>query len=237
MTLASPPRKFVATVGAPFVDESLRGYLGRALSVTAVRNLATMLKLADATKPNAVSIATTLTDPGEIERIATLIGCTPQDIVSRTYRTGEFAHSGSESIDFFGTADPLPLPRMPSTGGCRREPSRSRSITARCGSSGRLGLRSADQREAARHLPGVQAQARLAARRRTDPLRQVRASICATSRSRSRPSRTRRPTASSSAWSIRIPPRRTPPAGCCRKDGADSPTGTCSKPLSHWRAA
>jgi len=62
-----------------------------------------MLKLADVTKGNAVSLATTLTDPDEIARIATLIGCTPQDIASRTYRTGEFSHSGSESIDFFGT--------------------------------------------------------------------------------------------------------------------------------------
>ncbi|GAB9109851.1 hypothetical protein [Bradyrhizobium diazoefficiens] len=104
MTLASPLRKFVATIGAPHLDESLRGYLGRALSVTAVRNHATLLKLADASKGNAVSVATTLTDPDEIARIATLIGCTPQDIVSRTYRTGEFAHSGSESIDFFGTS-------------------------------------------------------------------------------------------------------------------------------------
>jgi transposase len=103
MTVAVPPRKFVATVGAPHVDESLRGYLGRALSVTAVRNLATALKLADASKGNAVSLATTLVDSDEIARIATLIGCTPEDISSRTYRTGEIAHSGSESIDFFGT--------------------------------------------------------------------------------------------------------------------------------------
>jgi transposase len=103
MTLELPPRKFVATVGPPHIDESLRGYLGRALSVTAVRNIATLLKLADATKPNAVSLATTLTDEGEIHRIATLIGCMPHDIVARTYRTGEFAHSGSESIDFCGT--------------------------------------------------------------------------------------------------------------------------------------
>lgn len=103
MTLALPSKKFIATVGPPHLDESLRGYLGRALSVTAIRNVATMLKIADATKPNAVSLATTLTDEGEIERIATLIGCTPEDIVSRTYRTGEFAHSGSESIDFCGT--------------------------------------------------------------------------------------------------------------------------------------
>ncbi|SEI20927.1 hypothetical protein [Tardiphaga sp. OK245] len=103
MTLALPFKKFIATVGPPHLDESLRGYLGRALSVTAIRNVTKMLKIADATKPNAVALATTLTDAGEIERIATLIGCTPRDIVSRTYRTGEFAHSGSESIDFFGT--------------------------------------------------------------------------------------------------------------------------------------
>jgi transposase len=103
MTLALPAKKFTATVGPPYVGESLRGYLGRALSVTALRNITSLLKLADATKPNAVSLATTLTDEGEIERIATLIGCTSQDIVARIYRTGEFVHSGSESIDFFGT--------------------------------------------------------------------------------------------------------------------------------------
>ncbi|MBR0793059.1 hypothetical protein JQ631_28635 [Bradyrhizobium manausense] len=103
MTLVRPLRKFIATVGAPFADESLRGYLGRALSVTAVRNVATLLKLADATKPNAVALATTLTDESEIERVAALIGCTPADIRARTYETGEIAHSGSESIDFFGT--------------------------------------------------------------------------------------------------------------------------------------
>lgn len=103
MNLARPLRKFIATVGAPFADESLRGYLGRALSVTAIRNVATLLKLAEATKPNAVALATTLTDEREIQRIATLIGCTPEDIVSRLYRPGEFVHSGSESIDFFGT--------------------------------------------------------------------------------------------------------------------------------------
>ncbi|WLA63779.1 hypothetical protein [Bradyrhizobium diazoefficiens] len=103
MTITPPLRKFIATVGAPFADESLRGYLGRALSVTAVRNQATLLKLADASKPNAVALATTLTDESEIERIAALIGCTPGDIRSRTYKTGEIAHSGSEAIDFFGT--------------------------------------------------------------------------------------------------------------------------------------
>jgi transposase len=103
MMLVTPPRKFIATVGAPFVDESLLGYLGRALSVTAVRNLATMLKLADATKPNAVALATTLADQGEIARIATLLGCAPADISSRTYAVGTVAHSGSEALDFFGT--------------------------------------------------------------------------------------------------------------------------------------
>ncbi|MHC2275352.1 transposase [Bradyrhizobium diazoefficiens] len=103
MMASRPLPRFIATVGAPFADESLRGYLGRTLSVTAVRNLATLLKLADATKPNAVSLATTLTDKGEIERIAALIGCAPDDILARTYPPGELAHSGSESIQFFGT--------------------------------------------------------------------------------------------------------------------------------------
>jgi transposase len=103
MTIAVPPRKFVATVGAPFVDESLLGYVGRALSVTAVRQVATMLKLADATKPNAAAIATTLVDPDEIERVARLIGCTPADIASRTYAVRTAEHSGSEALNFFGT--------------------------------------------------------------------------------------------------------------------------------------
>jgi transposase len=96
-------RSFVARVGAPFVDESLLGYFSRALSVTAVRQLPTMLRLADATKPNSVAMPTTLVDPEEIERIAALFGCTAQDIASRTYAVGAFEHTGTESLDFFGT--------------------------------------------------------------------------------------------------------------------------------------
>jgi hypothetical protein len=96
-------RSFVARVGAPFVDESLLGYVSRALSVTAVRQLPTMLRLADAPKPNSVAMPTTLVDPGEIERIAVLFGCEVEDIASRTYAVGTFEHSGTESLDFFGT--------------------------------------------------------------------------------------------------------------------------------------
>jgi transposase len=103
MTAPVPPRQFVATVGAPFVDESLLGYVGRALSVTAVRQIATMLRLADAAKPNAAAIPATLTDPAEIERVATLLGCQPADIASRTYAFGTIEHSGSEAMSFFGT--------------------------------------------------------------------------------------------------------------------------------------
>jgi transposase len=101
--MVAPPRKFVATVGAPFVDESLLGYVGRALSVTAVRQIATMLRLADAAKPNAAAIPATLTDPAEIERVATLLGCRPADIATRTYAFGTIEHSGSEAMNFFGT--------------------------------------------------------------------------------------------------------------------------------------
>jgi hypothetical protein len=96
VTIPVPPPKFVATVGAPFVDESLLGYVGRALSVTAVRQVSTMLKLAGAAKPNAAAIPTTLVDAGEIARIATLFGCEPADIASRTYAISEIEHSGSE---------------------------------------------------------------------------------------------------------------------------------------------
>lgn len=103
MTIAPSPRQFVATVGAPFIDESLLGYVGRALSVTAVRQVATMLRLADSAKPNASAIPTTLVDPAEIERVATLLGCAPADIASRTYAVSAFEHSGSETLDFFGT--------------------------------------------------------------------------------------------------------------------------------------
>jgi transposase len=103
MTISVPPRKFIATVGAPFADESLLGYVGRALSVTAVRQIATMLRLADAVKPNAAAITTTLVDAREIERVATLRGCAAAEIASRTYAIGTVEHSGSESMDFFGT--------------------------------------------------------------------------------------------------------------------------------------
>jgi transposase len=103
MTIAVPPRKFVATVGAPFVGESLLGYIARALSVTAVRNLRAMLTLADAAKPNAAAIATTLVDPDEIDRVATLFGCPPVEITSRTYAMCTIEHSGAEAMNFFGT--------------------------------------------------------------------------------------------------------------------------------------
>jgi hypothetical protein len=62
-----------------------------------------MLRLANAAKPNAAAIPTTLVDPREIERVATLFGCAPADIASRTYAVGTVEHSGSEAMNFFGT--------------------------------------------------------------------------------------------------------------------------------------
>lgn len=93
-------RRFVATVGAPFMDESLLGYFGRALSVTVVGRLSTVLRLAEATKAHWTAIATTLTDDGEIARVASLLGCEPVDIARRVYVPGR--PGKSPTIGFFG---------------------------------------------------------------------------------------------------------------------------------------
>lgn len=85
MKLPSDAPRFVATVGPPYPDESLMGYLTRALSVATVDHLASALRIAGAARPNPTFIATTLQDQAEIARIAHLIGCRPKDILDRTH--------------------------------------------------------------------------------------------------------------------------------------------------------
>ncbi|MHC2674471.1 hypothetical protein ACVI1J_006634 [Bradyrhizobium diazoefficiens] len=85
MKLPSDAPRFVATVGPPYPDESLLGFLTRALSGTFVESLSTALRKAHAMRPNPTSIATTLKDETEIARIAHLVGCRPKDIADRTY--------------------------------------------------------------------------------------------------------------------------------------------------------
>jgi transposase len=96
-------RRFQAVIEPPFPDESLFGFLTRALSHTAIRSLRRLLQMADAAKPNALAVATTLTNPDEIARIAYLFGCEPNDLGSRTYAIGTLDHSTTETIEFFGT--------------------------------------------------------------------------------------------------------------------------------------
>jgi hypothetical protein len=81
--------RFAATVGPPHSDESLLGYVTRALSVASVDHLPTALRLAGAAQPkHPLSIATTLKKSDEIARLSHLIGCKPEDIASRTHRGG-----------------------------------------------------------------------------------------------------------------------------------------------------
>lgn len=103
MTKSVKMPTFVARVGPPYPDESLLGFVTRGMAVTAVKQLHRALFLADAAKPKSTCIATTLVDNDEIVRLAHLLGCTPEDIASRTYRAGTFEHSGAPTIEFFGT--------------------------------------------------------------------------------------------------------------------------------------
>lgn len=97
-------KSFVATVGPPYPDESLMGYLNRALSVTFVDNLPAALRIADAAKPNVRALATTLQSETEIDRLSHLVGCKPSDIATRTYRTSSDSSARRMLvIDFFGT--------------------------------------------------------------------------------------------------------------------------------------
>ncbi|MDA9420970.1 hypothetical protein [Bradyrhizobium sp. CCBAU 53380] len=104
MKLPSDAPRFVATVGPPYPDESLMGYLTRALSVATVDHLAAALRIAGAAKPNPTFIATTLKDQAEIARIAHLIGCRPKEILDRTHPI-RFTQTKRKMVvmDFFGT--------------------------------------------------------------------------------------------------------------------------------------
>jgi transposase len=95
-------RRFRATITPPHADESLLGFVTRALSLTAAPHLKSALKLAGIQKLAPVAIATTLTDAREIAGLATLLNTTPDEIRKRTYAIGTFDHSTTETLDFFG---------------------------------------------------------------------------------------------------------------------------------------
>src|ERR1700761_724616 len=95
-------RRFQAYIAPPHPDESLLGFVTRALSLTAAPQLKSALKLAGVHKLAPVAIATTLTDAREIAGLATLLNTTPEEIRKRTYAVGTFDHSTTETLDFFG---------------------------------------------------------------------------------------------------------------------------------------
>jgi transposase len=96
-------RRFVAACISPYPDESLLGFVTRALRLTAVRQLKAGLRVAGATRPEPVAITTTLSDPAQIASLAYAFGCDPEEIRSRTYAPGTFDHSTTETLNFFGT--------------------------------------------------------------------------------------------------------------------------------------
>lgn len=102
MKLPSDAPRFVATVGCPYPDESLMGYLTRALSVATVDRLSAALRLAGVAQRNPNYLSSSLKNKGEIARIAHLIGCEPSDIVARTHRMLPRT-SLVHMMDFFGT--------------------------------------------------------------------------------------------------------------------------------------
>jgi hypothetical protein len=105
MILPTISPRFVSTVGLPYLDESLLGYLTRAISISTIDQLPALSRIAKATKRYTSSLATELKDEGEIARLANLVGCAPNDIASRTYRAGQSEHDRTrlELVDFFGT--------------------------------------------------------------------------------------------------------------------------------------
>jgi len=102
-TLTTPRRRFQALEGPPFPDESLLGFVTRSLSMTAIVQLRTGLKVGGAVLPEPVALATTLRDNDMIGSLAFCFGCEADDIRSRTYDLGTFDHSTSETLEFFGT--------------------------------------------------------------------------------------------------------------------------------------
>ena len=84
------------------MDESLLGFVTRALSVTVVVQLQQGLALGGVKTGAPVAIATSLTGEREIAGIAALFKTTAAEISKRTYAGGSAGPNRRELIDFFG---------------------------------------------------------------------------------------------------------------------------------------
>ena len=94
--------RFQAHIPPPYPDESLLGFVNRALSLTAVPRIRRALPLAGIEKQSSLAIATTLTDAKDVAALATLLRCDDEAISARVYSIGTFDHSTTEVLNFFG---------------------------------------------------------------------------------------------------------------------------------------
>lgn len=100
MSKASAVRPFVAKMPVPFVDESLLGYMDRALQNTMIRTPREAFGLADfRPDKNGVPNASKLTEEA-VGGVATLFKLDPDDVRRRWYRRPS---PSSAKIEFFGT--------------------------------------------------------------------------------------------------------------------------------------
>ncbi|ABE62190.1 conserved hypothetical protein [Nitrobacter hamburgensis X14] len=92
-------RSFVAEMPAPLPDESLLGYVNRALQRTLVRNLRQGLRLAGVELPQGFPPNASKLDDSAVAGIAELFKLDPAEVATRRYRR---KHSSSATIDYFG---------------------------------------------------------------------------------------------------------------------------------------
>jgi hypothetical protein len=93
-------RPFKSDFEPPYLDESLLGFVTRALSHTVVKRVTCALRLAGIAKNAVASLPTTLGDPDAIQRLAMLLKTTPAEISKRIHRS--LVSSEGRRIDFFG---------------------------------------------------------------------------------------------------------------------------------------
>jgi hypothetical protein len=93
-------RPFKSDFEPPYPDESLLGFVTRALSHTVVKRVTCALKLAGIANNAVASLPTMLCDPSAIQRLATLLKTTSAEINKRVHRS--LVSSECRRIDFFG---------------------------------------------------------------------------------------------------------------------------------------
>ncbi|MGY4461968.1 hypothetical protein [Bradyrhizobium sp. LB13.1] len=100
MAKAATVRPFVAKMPPPLTDESLLGYMDRALQDTMIRNVRTTFRLAGFDPdPNTTPNAGKLTEEA-VAGLAVLFKLDPEEVRRRRYLR---EHGSSGRIDFFGT--------------------------------------------------------------------------------------------------------------------------------------